>query len=323
MKLRLADIAGQRRKAEPGLSGACPCCGAPVIARCGKIRAWHWPHRSVRVCDPWWENETEWHRAWKNEFPTDWQEIIQTAENGERHIADVKTETVLRDWNASLAAVYFDLGVPQEDKQQFLWRRDPIRRNGQVYLTPVPREIFLKMHREGHDWEAQLSKGIDLIVEDIQRASQPPQQSPPPPTRPSQPRSGAWGNPYRRRRHWSGLRADGRQRRLTRNGGQQTNPEIVGKGEDGRNAVLDRVTGRGRIADGHSLAWRNFLAIALQISVRGPYPSKWTPAFDKNEATRPERIDPPRASGPLSQRRANLRARSPARVEMRRPMDAE
>lgn len=32
-----------------------------------------------------------WHRAWKDQFPADWQEIVHHAEGGERHIADVKT----------------------------------------------------------------------------------------------------------------------------------------------------------------------------------------------------------------------------------------
>jgi hypothetical protein len=46
-------------------------------------------------CDPWWENETEWHRNWKNCFPNDWQERIHIAVSGEKHIADVKT---IKDW---------------------------------------------------------------------------------------------------------------------------------------------------------------------------------------------------------------------------------
>jgi hypothetical protein len=37
------------------------------------------------------ENETEWHRAWKDQFPPEWQEIVHLAGDGERHIADVKT----------------------------------------------------------------------------------------------------------------------------------------------------------------------------------------------------------------------------------------
>jgi len=62
-----------------------------MVARCGEVRVWHWAHRGRRHCDSWWENEKEWHRNWKGQFPVDWQEIIHHADDGERHIADVKT----------------------------------------------------------------------------------------------------------------------------------------------------------------------------------------------------------------------------------------
>ena len=62
-----------------------------MVARCGEVRVRHWAHKGRRLCDPWWENETEWHRAWKDQFPADWQEVVCYAEDGERHIADVKT----------------------------------------------------------------------------------------------------------------------------------------------------------------------------------------------------------------------------------------
>jgi competence protein CoiA len=55
----------------------------------------HWSHKGVRNCDPWWENETEWHRSWKSHFPVEWQEIVHFDEKGEKHIADVK---VSGDW---------------------------------------------------------------------------------------------------------------------------------------------------------------------------------------------------------------------------------
>jgi competence protein CoiA len=90
MKFALAN--GQRREAEPNLSGQCPGCGKPMISRCGDVPLWHWAHKGRLLCDPWWENETDWHRAWKNQFPADWQEVVHHhAETGERHIADVKT----------------------------------------------------------------------------------------------------------------------------------------------------------------------------------------------------------------------------------------
>lgn len=89
--MRLALVDGSRREAEPGLSGKCPACGSVMIPKCGECRVPHWAHRGERHCDHWWEPKTEWHRAWQNRFPEEWQEVPHCAENGERHIADVKT----------------------------------------------------------------------------------------------------------------------------------------------------------------------------------------------------------------------------------------
>lgn len=89
--MRYALVGGKRHAAERGLAGQCPACGAAMIPKCGERRVWHWAHRGERHCDHWWEPETEWHVAWKNRFPAEWQEISCPAENGEKHIADVKT----------------------------------------------------------------------------------------------------------------------------------------------------------------------------------------------------------------------------------------
>lgn len=94
MKTRFAIIDGARRKPEPNLRGKCQCCEQIMIAKCGDIKAWHWAHKSKKSCDPWWENETEWHRSWKNMFPVEWQEVVHKDPlTGEKHIADVKTDT--------------------------------------------------------------------------------------------------------------------------------------------------------------------------------------------------------------------------------------
>ena len=93
--MKYALVNGQRQVAHPDLKdkgGKCPGCGRPVIARTGEKNIWHWAHKGRRDCDPWWENETEWHRAWKDKFPADWQEFRQKDENGEWHIADVMTD---------------------------------------------------------------------------------------------------------------------------------------------------------------------------------------------------------------------------------------
>ena len=77
----------------PGLKGSCRCCGTPTVAKCGQHNIWHWAHKSLVNCDPWWETETEWHRIWKNRFPKEWQECVNfDPETGEKHIADVKTD---------------------------------------------------------------------------------------------------------------------------------------------------------------------------------------------------------------------------------------
>ncbi|MBL7671797.1 MAG: hypothetical protein JNM39_15020 [Bdellovibrionaceae bacterium] len=90
--MRYALVHGQREDAQPDLSGECPVCGRQVIAKCGDIKVWHWSHSGRRICDTWWENETEWHRSWKGHFPKEWQEFVHHADDGEKHIADVKTE---------------------------------------------------------------------------------------------------------------------------------------------------------------------------------------------------------------------------------------
>lgn len=89
MKFSMVD--GERREAEKGLSGLCIGCGKQMIAKCGEVKVKHWAHRTTCECDHWWENETDWHRDWKNQFPVEFQEVRHKDEKGEWHIADVKT----------------------------------------------------------------------------------------------------------------------------------------------------------------------------------------------------------------------------------------
>ncbi|GHZ98469.1 CoiA-like domain protein [Vibrio cholerae] len=83
-------------KVEPakGLSGICPCCGSETIAKCGNYRVHYWAHKNKHQCDPWWENESEWHRSWKGHFPVECQEIVfVNNQTNEKHIADVYSPT--------------------------------------------------------------------------------------------------------------------------------------------------------------------------------------------------------------------------------------
>jgi hypothetical protein len=90
--MKFSIVNGQRQEAQRNLSGKCPACEGEMVAKCGEVRIAHWAHKGRRSCDRWWENETEWHRAWKGHFPDHWQEVVHHEKNGDRHIADVKTD---------------------------------------------------------------------------------------------------------------------------------------------------------------------------------------------------------------------------------------
>jgi competence CoiA-like predicted nuclease len=64
-----------RIKAEPKREGYCPLCEERLIPKCGMINRWHWSHKSFSDCDTWGEGETEWHLEWKQNFPSESQEI--------------------------------------------------------------------------------------------------------------------------------------------------------------------------------------------------------------------------------------------------------
>jgi hypothetical protein len=76
-----------------------------MISKCGTKVLWHWAHSRRKHCDPWWENETEWHRSWKACFPEAWREQVHFDSTGEKHIADVKTPagTVLEFQNSAIS----------------------------------------------------------------------------------------------------------------------------------------------------------------------------------------------------------------------------
>lgn len=93
--MKYALLNNERIEPQKGiLNAVCPICGEKVLPKCGNIKMHHWAHKSNKNCDPWWENETHWHRKWKDNFPKDCQEIIMLNDDTkEKHVADVKTKT--------------------------------------------------------------------------------------------------------------------------------------------------------------------------------------------------------------------------------------
>lgn len=90
--MQYAIINGVTVNATPHTVAECQFCGTDMIAKCGDRVVWHWAHRGHRRCDPWWENETDWHRKWKGFFPEAWRERVFFSSDGEKHIADIRTE---------------------------------------------------------------------------------------------------------------------------------------------------------------------------------------------------------------------------------------
>lgn len=104
-----------RIKAQPKLIGYCPTCNEQLLPKCGKIKVWHWSHRSKRDCDKWYEPETQWHINWKNYFPENCQEVVI----GE-HRADLKIgNTVIELQNSSISSL--EIKEREEFYKDMIW----------------------------------------------------------------------------------------------------------------------------------------------------------------------------------------------------------
>lgn len=149
MKYAIADT-GEKIEATPGAKGKCPACDSRLIAKCGPIKMNHWAHKGKRHCDPWWENETEWHREWKDNFPSAWQELcLKDRETDEKHIADVRTES----------------GIVVEFQHSFIKREEMASREqfykNMVWVVNGTRlETDLKRFHKNKDYLRNIWKGV-------------------------------------------------------------------------------------------------------------------------------------------------------------------
>ncbi len=143
--MQYSFVQGERKQAYPNGRGTCPTCGHETLAKCGPRIKHHWAHIGRRNCDPWWENETEWHRTWKNLFPEHCREISHTALDGEIHRADVKTPTgiVIEFQHSSMT------DVERTSREKFygnlVWVIDgsEFKKNFDIYhLLPAPNSVL-------------------------------------------------------------------------------------------------------------------------------------------------------------------------------------
>lgn len=85
--MEIAVVDGKRVLPVPALKAQCPSCNALVIAKCGRINAWHFAHVASDDCDRWSEPESEWHQRWKRYFPIEQREVVI-----KNHRADIKNK---------------------------------------------------------------------------------------------------------------------------------------------------------------------------------------------------------------------------------------
>ncbi|MCC6396717.1 MAG: hypothetical protein IT282_06830 [Bacteroidetes bacterium] len=144
--MQYAFIDGARHAPEPNLEGICPVCSEATVSKCGPMRLWHWAHRGKRHCDSWWENETEWHRAWKSRFPPESREVVHfDSATGEKHVADVKTQcgVVVEFQNSAISLA--ELYARELFYGRMLWVVNGARFAAQftvLHALPDPRSEF-------------------------------------------------------------------------------------------------------------------------------------------------------------------------------------
>ena len=111
------------------------------MAKCGPKKLWHWAHHGRRHCDPWWENETDWHRDWKSHFPEECREVVHfDLVTGEKHVADVKTKRgmVIEFQHSAMSAE--ELNSREQFYKHMIWIVDAsaFKKDFEVMDPPLP-----------------------------------------------------------------------------------------------------------------------------------------------------------------------------------------
>ncbi|SDF62138.1 competence protein CoiA [Chitinophaga filiformis] len=137
--IRYANVNGQRREPEKGLKGTCPGCGKGLNAKCGEIRIHHWAHESRKDCDLWWEQMTEWHLDWQNQFPQGWREnIITKKETEDYHQADIQTPDgiIIKFQHSNLSLV--DIESRNNFYEKLIWVVNAKQFKHNIKLQDIP-----------------------------------------------------------------------------------------------------------------------------------------------------------------------------------------
>ena len=78
------------RDAERNKKYTCPCCGADLIQKRGRIVQHHFAHKALAECVSYYDNKGAWHRSMQELFPERNVEVFNNQYG--RHIFDVLTD---------------------------------------------------------------------------------------------------------------------------------------------------------------------------------------------------------------------------------------
>ena len=103
-------------------------------------------HENLQNCDTWNEGETEWNIKWKNEFSTDWQEVIMK-DDFFFHRADIKTTNnlVLELQNSSISST--DIQIREKFYGTMVWLINAIEFKDNIAKYSIVNRV-LKNHEE-------------------------------------------------------------------------------------------------------------------------------------------------------------------------------
>lgn len=172
--MKFALLNGVRAEAIKRAIGICPSCGSILVAKCGDIKINHWAHKGDHNCDRWWENETDWHRFWKNNYPNDWQEIFLPDDHaGEKHMADVHTphNLVIEFQHSHIDPK--ERTTREKFYQNMVWvvdgtrlKRDyPRFLKGKVYFQSIKHGVFLIDYPEEYLPSAWIDSSVPVIFD--------------------------------------------------------------------------------------------------------------------------------------------------------------
>lgn len=162
------DSSGNRISPFPRGMGFCQVCEDPLIAHCGEIKVWHWQHRHDRECDPWKEHETLWHRQWKERFPLPWCEVILQNDDGEKHVADVKTQgqVVIEFQNSPIST--HTIQEREDFYQDMVWVINAAEFKKNIRMASIVKSELREIDKESFNQIALVKANIETEIRDLE-----------------------------------------------------------------------------------------------------------------------------------------------------------